>query len=79
MKQKKLTTRSAPKNRDRGKLEQLMALANEIARYASTSNEGHFERALMVTVSRNTPNADHCARRDKSTPTRRRRFLFTND
>jgi len=45
MKQKKLTTRSAPKNRDLGKLEQLMALANEIARYASTNDEGHFERA----------------------------------
>ena len=27
------------------RLEQLMALANEIARYASTNDEGQFERA----------------------------------
>ncbi len=29
----------------RSNLEQLMALANEIARYASTNDQGQFERA----------------------------------
>ena len=44
MKQIETTTKSNS-NVGGTKLEQLMALANEVARYASTNDQGQFERA----------------------------------
>lgn len=40
------TTKSSPSVHNRT-LEELMALANEVARYASTNDQGQFERARL--------------------------------
>ena len=44
MKQNETMTKCEPRVHG-SRLEQLMALANEIARHASTNDEGQFERA----------------------------------
>lgn len=46
MKQEGGTTKPNPSVHNRT-LEELMALANEIARYASTNDQGQFERARL--------------------------------
>ena len=46
MKQNEMMTKTKSSGGS-GTLEQLMALANEIARYASTNDQGQFERARV--------------------------------